>query len=88
MAFTNQAPAAQPDSWKAQGFINLYLPAKDGGKRRKLGAIPLKDSKPAEKLLMAWLAEDPVGNSAKILSKLIIEYQSATPADTAGFDLA
>lgn len=53
MAFQNTAPAAQPDSWKAQGFINLYLPAKDGGKRRKLGAIPLKDSKPAEKLLMA-----------------------------------
>lgn len=88
MAFQNTAPVSNPDTWKAQGFLNLYLPAKDGGKRRKLGAIPLKDSKPAEKILMAWLAEDPAGNSAKILSKLIIEYQSATPADTAGFDLA
>jgi len=75
------------DSWKAQGFLNLYLPAKDGGKRRKLGAIPLKEAKPAEKLLMAWLNEDPVGNAAKILAKLEVEYQSASPADTAGFAL-
>ena len=87
MAFQSNTAAAQPaqENWKADGFINLYLPSKDGGKRRKLGAIPLKNLKPAEKQLMAWLLEDPVANAAKILAKLELEFQSATPADTAGF---
>ena len=90
MAFnTNTASAAATvnDSWKAQGFLNLYLPSKDTkGGRRKLGAIPLKDSKPAEKALMEWLNEDPSRVSV-ILDKLVIEYQSAAGADTAGFDI-
>ena len=88
MAFAqnSQAPQAQNDSWKAQGFLNLYLPAKDG-KRMKLGAIPLKESKPSEKTMLAWLNEDPA-NAEKILAKLIIEYKSAVPADGAGFDLS
>jgi NAD-specific glutamate dehydrogenase len=84
---SNAAVAAQPqnDSWKAQGFLNLYLPGLNG-QRKKLGAIPLKDSKTNEKKLLAWLNEDP-SRVAQILAKLEIEYQSALPADTAGFDL-
>lgn len=73
----------QNDSWKAQGFLNLYLPSKDG-KRKKLGAIPLKESKASEKALLAWLNEDP-SRVANILAKLEIEYQSATEGN--GFDL-
>ena len=46
-ARNNQA-SDNNESWKAQGFLNLYLPGKDGSKR-KLGAIPLKESKPAER---------------------------------------
>lgn len=93
MAFRNVATAdnnsaANPsnDTWKAQGFLNFYLPSKNGG-RKKLGAIPLRESKGNEKALLAWLNEDP-SRVALILSKLEIEYQSALPADTAGFDLA
>ena len=90
MAFnTNTASNAAPsnDNWKAQGFLNLYLPSKDGkGGRRKLGAIPLKDAKPAEKQLMAWLNEDPSRVSV-IMSKLVIEYQAADGGNTAGFDI-
>jgi hypothetical protein len=73
------------DSWKAQGFLNLYLPSKNG-QRKKLGAIPLKESKHSEKHLLAWLNEDP-SRVAQILAKLEIEYQSATPADASGFAL-
>lgn len=73
------------DSWKAQGFLNLYLPAKDG-KRMKLGAIPLKQSKPAEKKMLDWLKEDP-SRVEQILAKLDIEFKSATPDDAIGFDL-
>ena len=76
---------AQADSWKAQGFLNFYLPSKNG-QRKKLGAIPLKESKHSEKALLAWLNEDP-SRVANILAKLEIEYQSATPADASGFAL-
>ena len=89
MAFntnTAAAPTQQNDNWKAQGFLNLYLPAKDG-KRMKLGAIPLKESKASEKAMLAWLNEDPT-RVAIILAKLEIEYKSATPADGSGFDLS
>lgn len=90
MAFnTNTATASTQsnDSWKAQGFLNLYLPSKDGkGGRRKLGAIPLKDAKPAEKQLMAWLNEDSSRVSV-IMSKLVIEYQAADGGSSSGFDI-
>jgi hypothetical protein len=89
MAFTasNQAPQTSPqnENWKAQGFLNFYLPARNGA-RKKLGAIPLKESKANEKQLLAWLNEDP-SRVARILATLEIEYQSATPADTSGFAL-
>lgn len=78
-------PNQANDSWKAQGFLNLYLPGLNG-QRKKLGAIPLKESKHNEKKLLAWLNEDPARVQV-ILSKLEIEYQSATPADAAGFAL-
>ena len=88
MAFSNNATRntnAADDSWKAQGFINLYLPSKDG-KRRKLGAIPLKTNKASEAELLAFLEKDPA-NMAKVLSSLIAEYQSAEPAAGSGFVL-
>lgn len=89
MAFKSQpeAVAGQTnDSWKAQGFLNLYLPSKNGEQRRKLGAIPLKDAKPAEKQLLDWLNEDP-SRVSKLMEKLVIEYQSAVPDAANGFDL-
>lgn len=73
------------ETWKAQGFLNFYLPSKNG-QRKKLGAIPLKESKHSEKALLAWLNEDP-SRVGQILAKLEVEYQSATPADASGFDL-
>ena len=90
MAFaTSSAAPAQPstnnESWKAQGFLNLYLPAKNG-QRRKLGAIPLKESKVNEKQLLAWLNEDP-SRVTQILAKLEIEFQSAASNDEHAFAL-
>ena len=77
------APASE--NWKAQGFLNLYLPARSG-QRRKLGAIPLKDSKVNEKQLRAWLEEDP-SRVTQLLAKLEIEYQSAAQNDENAFAL-
>ena len=84
-ASTNAASSTTNESWKAQGFLNFYLPAKNG-QRRKLGAIPLKESKANEKQLLAWLNEDP-SRVSQILAKLEIEYQSAAPNDEHAFDL-
>lgn len=93
MAFrTNTAAAQQPqqassnDAWKASGFVNFYLPSTDGGKRKKFGAIALRDSKPAEAALIKWLKEDPA-NLAKLMSKLEIDFQSVEAANAIGFAL-
>jgi hypothetical protein len=75
----------QADNWKAAGFLNLYLPNMDG-KRTKLGAIPLKEGKPNEKLMLDWLKEDP-SRVQIILSKLEIEYRSSEPTEGSKFDL-
>lgn len=90
MAFnTSAAPAAAPSTnsnWeKAAGFINFYLPSRDG-KRRKLGAIALKLSKANEKALVEFLEADPA-NVTAMVSKLIVEYQSAKQSEAHAFDL-
>jgi hypothetical protein len=92
MAFqTNAARAndnntrANDESWKAQGFINLYLPTADGGKK-KLGAIPLRKANPNEAKLAKWLEED-IERVHHLLSKVIMEYNSAEPKAGSEFDL-
>ena len=84
-AQTTSTANAANENWKAQGFLNFYLPAKNG-QRRKLGAIPLKESKANEKQLLAWLNEDP-SRVTQILAKLEIEYQSADSNDEHAFAL-
>ena len=79
------AEAAPVDTWKAQGFINLYLPRKDGS-RAKLGAIPLRDSKENERTLREWL-EANEGNVDKLLTALIVNYQSTAVNEGNGFAL-
>lgn len=74
------------ESWKAQGYLNLYLPSQNGG-RRKLGAIPLKDSKANEATLRTWLEADPE-NINTLLSKIEMEYQPAAQSEGAAFDLS
>lgn len=82
---TTSAPSNANENWKAQGFINLYLPTK-GGKRRKLGAVALREAKDNEKALYDWLNADPE-NVSKLASKLIVEFQTASITEGAAFDL-
>lgn len=74
------------DSWKADGFLNFFIPGQNGA-RKKLGAIPLKDSIKSQADLRAWLEEDP-SRVAVILAKLEIQYQSAEAIESNGFDLS
>lgn len=91
MAFNRNSSAAAAaaetnTSWKAQGFLNFYLPSKDGG-RRKLAGIPLKDTKANEKTLREWLEQNPEENLRTFMSKLEVEYQPATQSEGSTFDL-
>lgn len=91
MAFRTNTAAAQTndnnqESWKAAGFVNLYLPSTDGGKRKKLGAIPLRANKPSEAALLEWLKKD-ANNVEKLLSKLELDFQSVEASAAIGFAL-
>lgn len=72
-------------SWKAAGFLNLYLPTADGG-RRKLGAIPLREKNVNEKKLFEALKADESLVEA-ILGKLEIEFRTAEATAGSAFDI-
>ena len=93
MAFnkTPSAPApaavAVPGNWeKAKGFLNIYLPPKDG-KTRRAGSVALRESKALENQILTFLEADE-GNLTKLSSKLVIEYQSAAVNEGSMLDLA
>lgn len=92
MAFNRSSSARNSDaennqSWKASGFLNLYLPSKDGG-RRKLAGIPLRDSKPNELTLREWIEKDMETNLHILMNKLEIEYQPVAQSEGSTFDLS
>lgn len=89
MAFQTNAQAAlnnvasllgasqeKDDSWKSQGFLNLYLPT-NGGSRRKIGTIFLKESRATDKQLLDAFKRDPEGTMKKLMSMLELEFNSA-----------
>lgn len=72
------------DNWKAQAFLNFYLPKANGEGRHKIGAIPLKDARKYEANLIKRLSEDPEAIK-KMLGMLQIDFQlvdgpQATPS--------
>ena len=78
---TNAGP--KNDSWKASGFLNLYLPGNQG-QPKKLGAINLRDANASEKRLCAWLTEDP--SRAKVVERQIeVVYQQTSSVASWGF---
>ena len=82
---TSNKGNADNESWKAAGFINVYLPTKAGG-RRKVGAIPLREAKVVEKELSDFLAADPE-NIKAFVAKMIVEFQTAEITEDSHFDL-
>lgn len=82
---STSAPAGRGDNdnWKSDAFINLYLPT-NGGSRRKVGSIALKNSKPFEKDLITKLSTDPDAVK-RMLAACEIEFNLAEPDDDKGF---
>ena len=70
----NDTTNQQNDSWKAQAFVNLYVPTPEGG-RRKIGSIALKDSKTFEAALIKRLQEE--GGLEALKDALIVDFQMA-----------
>ncbi len=87
--FPSLNTAAASDAWRAQGFLNLYLPrhgSDDTAGVQKLGKLPLKESNAKEKTLLNWLRQDPVNAPQVLLSQaLCVEFREV--GDPVGFAL-
>ena len=86
MAFAQSTSAPQDTAYrgeKAVGFLNIYLPTADGQSRKKVGAIPLKGSVPAQKFIADLMKEDPENGLKRVLKAMDFEYVevSSAPAD-------
>ena len=82
---TAAAQANNSEDWKAQAFINVWLPTKAGGKR-KVGAIPLKTSRAGDAQLIDFLSG---GEEAlrTLVNKLEFDFQLSGGNPDSAFDL-
>lgn len=62
--------------WKADAFINIYLPRKDGS-RMKLGFIALKNDHQEQQKIIDLLRKDPEALE-RLLAKLQLEFKDLT----------
>lgn len=82
----NSAPVATRDeSWKALGFLNLYFPTRDLG-RKKIGALPLRANKATEKSVFDWLNADAT-RIDKLLPMLVVEFRLTDDGSSSPFAL-
>lgn len=72
--------------WKADAFINVFLPRKNGT-RMKLGYFALKENNIDQSKLIAWIKEDPEGRLAALLDKLVIEFHEVNQQNESDLDL-
>ena len=83
---TSTNTAAQDiEGWKAQAFINVWLPTKGGG-RRKVGAIPLETNRAGDAQLIEFLSggEDALRS---LVNKLEFDFQLSGGNPDSAFDL-
>ena len=71
------------DSWKAQAFLNFYIPTKDG-RSVKLGTIALKTSDPIQAKVIALLQSKGVD---ALDGKLEMNFQNANAKEGIELDL-
>ena len=90
MARFNTSTAASQtnnsDDWKAQAFLNVWLPTKGGGKR-KVGAIPLKVSRAGDAQLIEFLASGGEDALRSLVNKLEFDFQLSGGNPENAFDL-
>lgn len=90
MALFNMPGSAKnkaDESWKAQAFINISLPAPTQSGVRKLGAIGLKIDKVGMQELIEFLAADPK-NVQALMATATFDFQLAsTDVGASGYSL-
>lgn len=87
MAFKNSQTrnqsADQNENWKATAFINVYVNAGEGNKRKLIG-IPLKESKAFDRSLIERLQQD--GGVDALKENITLTFEMAEK-DTSAKDL-
>ena len=68
------------DDWKAQAFLNLYLPGADG-QPKKLGTIALKDSVEDQSAIIEMLKADPEALK-RLVAALTVTFQPVVARET------
>lgn len=83
---TAAAQANNSDDWKAQAFLNVWLPTKGGG-RRKVGAIALKTSRVGDAQLIEFLTSGGEDALRSLVNKLEFDFQLSGGNPENAFDL-
>ncbi len=83
---TSTAAAQANDDWKAQAFLNVWLPTKGGG-RRKVGAIALKASRVGDAQLIEFLSGGGENALHSLVNKLEFDFQLSGGNPENAFDL-
>lgn len=74
----NANPQSSNMDWKADAFVNIYLPRKDGT-RMKLGFIALKGDHVEQKRVLDTLRADPEAIE-RLKSKIVLEFKDLEEA--------
>ena len=67
---------AKNDNWKSDAFLNIYMPTRQGG-RRKIGSVGLKLNKPQDKQLLDYLADAGDDGLAALKERIVLDFQRA-----------
>lgn len=84
--FPRPEALAQNDRWKADAFVNLYLPTRDGN-RVKLGAVSLSADKPTQKQLLDFIADGGEDALNQLKDRLILDFKRADGNNGTELDL-
>jgi len=67
---------AKNENWKSDAFLNIYMPTRQGG-RRKIGSVGLKLNKPQDKQLLDYLADAGDDGLAALKERIVLDFQRA-----------
>ena len=68
--------AAKNENWKSDAFLNIYMPTRQGG-RRKIGSVGLKLNKPMDKQLLDYLSDAGEDGLAALKERIVLDFQRA-----------
>jgi len=67
---------AKNENWKSDAFLNIYMPTRQGN-RRKVGSIGLKLNRPMDKQLLDYLSDAGEDGLAALKERIELDFQRA-----------